>query len=68
MILPRLYPILDAELLAARSLSLAAVASELRAAGVTLLQYRDKNGSPQEVLRACAALRKAFISSTAVSS
>ena len=63
MILPRLYPILDAELLAARSLSLAAVASELRAAGVTLLQYRDKNGSPQEVLRACAILRKAFISS-----
>ena len=63
MILPRLYPILDAELLAARSLPLAAVASELRAAGVTLLQYRDKNGSPQEVLRACAALRKAFISS-----
>ncbi len=63
MILPRLYPILDAELLAARSLSLAAVASELRAAGVTLLQYRDKNGSPQQILHACAALRKAFTSS-----
>jgi len=61
--LPHLYPILDAELLAARSLSLAAVASELRAAGVTLLQYRDKNGSPQEILRACAVLRKAFSSS-----
>jgi thiamine-phosphate pyrophosphorylase len=60
--LPHLYPILDAELLAARSLSLAAVASELRAAGVTLLQYRDKNGSPQEILRACAVLRKAFTS------
>jgi thiamine-phosphate pyrophosphorylase len=60
MILPRLYPILDAEILAARSLSLAAVASELRAAGVSLLQYRDKNGSPQEVLRAAAILREAF--------
>ena len=61
--LSRLYAILDAELLAARSLSLAVVASELRAAGVTLLQYRDKNGSPQEILSACAVLRKAFASS-----
>jgi thiamine-phosphate pyrophosphorylase len=64
VILPHLYPILDAELLAARSLSLAAVASELRAAGITLLQYRDKNGSPQEILRACAILRNAFSSSS----
>ena len=63
MILPHLYPILDTELLAARSLSLAAVASELRAAGITLLQYRDKNGSPQQILRACAILRHAFTSS-----
>ncbi|MGP8258776.1 MAG: thiamine phosphate synthase [Acidobacteriaceae bacterium] len=63
MILPHLYPILDAELIAARNIPLAAVASELRATGITLLQYRDKNGSPQEVLRACAALRKAFTSS-----
>ena len=63
MIVPHLYPILDAELLAARSLSLAAVASELRAAGVTLLQYRDKNGSPQEILRACAILREAMAGS-----
>ena len=63
MIVPHLYPILDAELLAARSLSLAAVASELRAAGVTLLQYRDKDGSPQEILRACAILREAMAGS-----
>ncbi len=63
MILPHLYPIVDAELLAARGLSLTSVASELRAAGITLLQYRDKNGSPQEILRACAILRKAFTSS-----
>ncbi len=63
MILPHLYPILDAELIAARSITLAAVASELRAAGVTLLQYRDKNGSPQEILRATAILREAISSS-----
>jgi thiamine-phosphate pyrophosphorylase len=60
MILPRLYAIVDAELLAARSVSLAIVASELRAADVTLLQYRDKNGPTQEILRACAILRNAL--------
>ena len=58
--LPRLYAIIDAELLATRSVSLAAFARDLRAAGVTLLQYRDKNGSPQEVLRAASILRDAF--------
>ena len=63
MILPHLYPILDAELLASRNVSLASIARELRAAGVTLLQYRDKNGSPQEILRASAILRIAFSSS-----
>jgi thiamine-phosphate pyrophosphorylase len=57
MILPRLYPIVDAELLAARSNTLASFARDLRAAGVTLLQYRDKTGSPQDVLRAASILR-----------
>jgi thiamine-phosphate pyrophosphorylase len=63
MIINPLYVIVDAEVLAAHGVSLAAVASELRAAGVTLLQYRDKNGSPQEILRACAILRDAFTGS-----
>ena len=59
-VLPHLYPILDAEILAAHGISLAVFAGDLRAAGVTLLQYRDKNGSPQQVLRAAAILRDAF--------
>ncbi len=59
-VLPHLYPILDAEILAAHGISLAVFARDLRAAGVTLLQYRDKNGSPQQVLRAAAILRDAF--------
>jgi thiamine-phosphate pyrophosphorylase len=63
LILPRLYAVIDAEVLFEHGISLAAVARDLRAAGVTLLQYRDKNGSPQEILRACAVLRKAFASS-----
>ncbi len=60
MILPHLYPIVDAELLAAHNVPLDTFARELRAAGVTLLQYRDKNGSPQEILRAASILREAM--------
>jgi thiamine-phosphate pyrophosphorylase len=58
-----LYAIVDAEVLAVRSVSLAAFARDLRAACVTMLQYRDKNGSPQEILRAAAVLRDAFSAS-----
>ena len=60
MILPQLYAIVDAELLAAHGISLAAFARELRVADVALVQYRDKNGSPQDILRAAAILRDAF--------
>jgi thiamine-phosphate pyrophosphorylase len=60
VILPHLYPIVDAELLAAHNVPLDTFARELRAAGVTLLQYRDKNGSPQEILRAASILREAM--------
>jgi thiamine-phosphate pyrophosphorylase len=60
MIIPRLYAIIDAEVLAARGVSLTAFARELRAAGVSLVQYRDKSGSPQAVLRAAAILRETF--------
>jgi|ERR1017187_3396482 thiamine-phosphate pyrophosphorylase len=59
--IPRLYPIVDAGVLAGRGVALEDVARELRAAGVGLVQYRDKAGSPQEVLRAAAVLRKAMM-------
>jgi thiamine-phosphate pyrophosphorylase len=58
--LPRLYAIVDAEVLAARRVPLDAFARDLRAAGVTLLQYRDKSGSPQNILRAASILREAM--------
>ncbi|MHB1673960.1 MAG: thiamine phosphate synthase [Acidobacteriaceae bacterium] len=58
--LARLYPILDIDLLAARSLDVAYVAAEWRAAGVTLLQYRNKQGSAREMLRDAALLRELF--------
>jgi thiamine-phosphate pyrophosphorylase len=61
----RLYAIADAQVLARRGVWLEDFAQELCAAGVGLVQYRDKVGSPQEVLRAAAVLREAFAGSGA---
>jgi thiamine-phosphate pyrophosphorylase len=58
--LPKLYPILDAGLLAARGMELRWAAEQMRAAGVKLLQYRDKAGAPQTVLRNAAVIREVF--------
>ena len=63
LILPRLYAIADAQVLATRGIALGDFARELRAAGVTLAQYRDKVGSPQEVLGAASVLREAMAGS-----
>lgn len=51
-----LYAIADRGALEARGLGLAEFVGELLEAGVRVLQYRDKWGSPQEVLRAAAIL------------
>lgn len=58
--LPRLYAIVDADLLAARSLDLTGFSEELRAAGVTLVQYRNKFGTPGAILHDAALLREVF--------
>ncbi|MGC1870600.1 MAG: thiamine phosphate synthase [Acidobacteriaceae bacterium] len=55
-----LYPILDIDLLTARSLDLASIATAWRAAGVTLIQYRNKLGSARDMLRDAARLREIF--------
>jgi len=60
MRLPRFYVIVDAEVLASRGIELREFAVELRGAGVGLLQYRDKTGSPQRVLQNAAVIRKVF--------
>ncbi|MEO6982971.1 MAG: thiamine phosphate synthase [Edaphobacter sp.] len=57
---PRLYPIVDAGVLSRHGLTVADFARELRAAGVMLLQYRDKAGVTQEVLRAARVIREVF--------
>jgi thiamine-phosphate pyrophosphorylase len=58
--LPKLYPILDAGLLAVRGHDLRWAAEQMRAGGVELLQYRDKSGSPQSILQNAAVIREAF--------
>jgi thiamine-phosphate pyrophosphorylase len=58
--IPRLYAIADTQVLSAREVSLHQFALDLRAAGVELLQYRNKSASPQHILRAAAELREAF--------
>ena len=57
---PRVYAILDSDLLAARSLEMMPLAAELRAAGITLIQYRNKQGSARTLLRDAALLRELF--------
>ncbi|MHB1022077.1 MAG: thiamine phosphate synthase [Acidobacteriaceae bacterium] len=61
--LPRLYPILDADLLARRGVAIEDFAAQLRAAGITLLQYRDKQGSPQQILANAASIQQVFAGS-----
>ena len=60
---PRLYPIVDAALLAARGVDAARFAEELKAAEVHLLQYRDKLGGPQAILRNAALIREVMAGS-----
>jgi thiamine-phosphate pyrophosphorylase len=63
MICPRFYPLVDASLLAGRGISMVEFAESLRAAGVTLLQYRDKTAGPQAVLRNAAMIAAVFAGS-----
>jgi thiamine-phosphate pyrophosphorylase len=58
MIFARLYAIVDAEVLRARGMEVREFCLELRAAGVSLVQWRDKVGSPQEVLADAAVLQE----------
>jgi len=57
---PRLYPIADEEMLRVRGVGLARFAEELKAAGVALVQYRNKVGAPQSILRDAAVVWEVF--------
>jgi thiamine-phosphate pyrophosphorylase len=59
---PKIYPILDSSVIpvAARKEFLGRLGGELADAGVTLLEYRNKAGSDQELLADASALRAAM--------
>jgi thiamine-phosphate pyrophosphorylase len=58
--LPRLYPIADEELLRLHGIALGRVAEDLKAAGAQLLQYRNKVGEPDSILRSAAVVWEIF--------
>jgi thiamine-phosphate pyrophosphorylase len=58
MTISRLYPIVDAEVLAKRGGSLKAVAQALRAASVQMVQLRNKIAGSQKVLADAAVLQE----------
>jgi thiamine-phosphate pyrophosphorylase len=60
---PRLYPIVDDDLLRRYPIGVARFAEDLKAAGVTLLQYRNKVGAPQAILRDSAIIWEVFAGS-----
>jgi thiamine-phosphate pyrophosphorylase len=60
MRLPRLYAILDAGTLASCGIPLEGYARELARAGVTLVQYRDKQGSREEILANARRIAETF--------
>ena len=57
---PLLYPIVDEGLLRLRGVALGRVAEELKAAGMMLVQYRDKEGEPDAILRDASVMWEVF--------
>jgi thiamine-phosphate pyrophosphorylase len=55
--LPKLYAILDADLLSQRNISLETFSRDLYAAGVRCMQYRDKAAPPAKLLAIARMLR-----------
>ena len=60
MKLPRLYPIADVATLARRGLALELFLNQILAGGAEIVQLRDKNSAPQQVLRQAALVTKAL--------
>jgi thiamine-phosphate pyrophosphorylase len=58
--LPRLYPIVDEELLQVHAGALARFCEDLKAAGAQLVQYRNKVGEAASILRAAAVVWEVF--------
>ncbi len=61
--LSKLYVIADARTLLKHGVSAQTFAEAIRAAGVRMLQYRNKAGAPQEILREAAVIHRVFAGS-----
>ncbi|WP_158791756.1 thiamine phosphate synthase [Granulicella sp. L60] len=59
----KLYVIADARTLLKHGVSAQTFAEAIRAAGVRMLQYRNKAGAPQEILREAAVIHRVFAGS-----
>lgn len=64
--LPRLYAILDGSTLRASEIDLFVAARQLRDAGISLVQYREKTASVPEILENARMLRTIFDGSGAI--
>ncbi len=60
---PRLYPIVDQGLLELRGVGVSRIAEDLRAAGVNLLQYRNKVGEAESIMRQACVIWEVFAGS-----
>jgi thiamine-phosphate pyrophosphorylase len=60
MTISRLYPIVDQGLLELRGVAVGRVAEDLKAAGVMLVQYRNKVGEPDSILRGASVIWEVF--------
>jgi thiamine-phosphate pyrophosphorylase len=60
MMFPKLYPIVDKAVLDARGVRVRCFAGEMARAGVGIVQFRDKVGAPQDVLRCAADIAGVF--------
>ena len=58
--LPRLYAIVDTGVLARQKIEIDYAVAQLRDAGVTLLQYRDKAGTREQILRNSRVIQGIF--------
>ncbi len=58
--LPRLYAIVDAGVLARRKIEIGRAVEQLRDAGVTLLQYRDKAGTREQIMQNSMVIQNIF--------
>jgi thiamine-phosphate pyrophosphorylase len=63
MIVSRLYPIVDQEFIESRGIALGRITEGLKAAGVSLLQYRNKVGAPPSIRRHASVIWEVFAGS-----